>query len=329
MDEQLNQYSLSKTLASKMTPVKDRPQFGHFGLLETTAEALKASAADEQQADRSHGFNYQRDAVVVEAFESVRDGASPDALLWDRKLSRKFAKECRQKGIDAPEKILKRRVLNVRKNSPRYKQHGIVLSPTTKNEPHPSIVPQFAHVIEFALVRLRYRHGCSIDDILLDPELADAYEEMCMEIAPQLSSTDVRLAALYIRKSRFLPKKNKAEIEALDLNLFDSECSKPHALESFDVSVVPSGPGILEVRERDRFLYISRNEDLNLAVGEFLIGKAFQIVSSGFWHPDKNVITIQFASGRSVAGTGITTWERRLIYDHEPIFNWPLGHTAA
>jgi hypothetical protein len=329
MDEQLNQYALSKSLGSRMKPVKDHPQFGNIGLIEATAEALKATKTETQASDRSHGFSYQRDSVLVNAFESVRDGASPDSVLWDHKLARKFVRECRQMGIDAPEKILKRRLLNVRKNSPRYKQHGIVLSPTTKKDPHPSIVPQYAHVIEFALVRLRYRYGSSIDDILLDPALADRYEKMCREIAPQLSSTDVRLAALYIRKSRFLPKKQKTEIESLNLELFDSECSEPHALESFDASVVPSGPGIVEVRERDRYLYISRNEDLESAVGEFLTGRAFQIVTSGFWHPDPDLITIQFAAGKSVAGTGIATWERRLIYDREPIFNWPLGHTAA
>jgi hypothetical protein len=329
MDKQFNQYALSKMLGSKMKPVKDHPQFGNFGLLETTAETLKALGTESQQSDRSHGFNYQRDAVLVQAFESVRDGASPDSLLWNRKLARKFDKACRQSGIDAPEKILKRRLINVRKNSPRYKKHGIVLSHTTKKDPHPSIVPQYAHVIEFALVRLRYRYGSSIDDILLDPVLADAYEEMCYEIAPQLSSIDVRLAALYIRKSRFLPKKKKAAIESLNLDLFDQACSEPHALESFDLSVVPSGPGIVEVRERERFLYISRNENLRPAVSEFLTGKAFLIVSSGFWQPDRNVITIQFASGKSVAGTGIANWERRLIYDREPIFNWPLRHTAA
>ena len=50
---------------------------------------------------------------------------------------------------------------------------------------------------------------------------------------------DVRLAALYIRKSRFLPKKKKAAIESLNLDLFDQACSEPHALESFDMTVVP------------------------------------------------------------------------------------------
>jgi hypothetical protein len=151
----------------------------------------------------------------------------------------------------------------------------------------------------------------------------------CKEITSQLSSTDVRSGALYIRKSRFLPKKNKAVIGALDLNLFDSECSNPYVLESFDASIVPSGPGIVEIREQERFLYISKNEDFNSAVNEFLAGKAFQIVSSGFWHPDRNVITIQFAAGRNVAGAGISTWERRLICDREPIINWPPGHTTA
>ena len=67
--------------------------------------------------------------------------------------------------------ISTRRLLNVRKNSPRYRKHGIEISPTTKKEIHPSIVPEYAHVIEFALVKLRYRYGSSIDDILMDESL--------------------------------------------------------------------------------------------------------------------------------------------------------------
>ena len=65
-----------------------------------------------------------------------------------------FAKRCRQLGLDASDAFLNRRLLNIRKNIRWYEKHGISIPPATKSDTHPSIVPQYAHVIEFALVRL-------------------------------------------------------------------------------------------------------------------------------------------------------------------------------
>ena len=64
------------------------------------------------------------------------------------------------------------------------------------------------HVIEFALVRLRYRYGASIDDILLDPDLGEKFEQLASELAPGLRDVDLRLGALYIRKTRHFEKKD-------------------------------------------------------------------------------------------------------------------------
>ncbi|MBW3599604.1 MAG: hypothetical protein KY475_20320, partial [Planctomycetes bacterium] len=153
----LNQFAIGRALGSKMRPVKPA-RFGGFGALEVVAESLRSSSlsADAGHTDR---FTYDHDRVICQAFEQVRDGASPDAILWNPALQQKFAKRCRELGLDAPASILNRRLINIRKNPGRYAKHGIKLSPTTKSDLHPSVVPQYAPVIEFALVRLRYRYG--------------------------------------------------------------------------------------------------------------------------------------------------------------------------
>ena len=160
--DKLNQYAISKILGSKMTPVK-QAQFGNFGLLETTAEALRARKASGPSSAATH-FSLDEDRLVVQAFEDVRQGAATDAILWDRSLARAFAQRCRQLGLEASDAFLNRRLMAIRKAPRRYEKHGISIAPATKSETHPSIVPQYAHVIEFALVRLRYRYGASIDD---------------------------------------------------------------------------------------------------------------------------------------------------------------------
>ena len=189
--DKLNQYAIGKILGSKMTPVK-RARFGNFGLLETTAEALRAQQASNPSGAAPH-FSYNEDRLVVQAFEDVRKGAATDAILWDRSLARAFARRCRQLGLEASDAFLNRRLINIRKNIRRYEEHGISICPRDEERPHPSIVPQYAHVIEFALVRLRYRYGASIDDILLDPDLGEKFEHLAFELAPDLRDVDLRL----------------------------------------------------------------------------------------------------------------------------------------
>ena len=130
----------------------------------------------------------------MQAFEDVRADL-PRTLSCGTDRSRVFAKRCRELGLDAADAFLNRRLINIRKNVRRYEKQGISITPATKSETHPSIVPKYAHVIEFALVRLRYRYGASIDEILLDPSLGEQFEKMALELAPDLSNVDLRLGA--------------------------------------------------------------------------------------------------------------------------------------
>ena len=326
MDD-VNQYAISKTLGSKMTPVK-RARFGNFGLLETTTEALRARHASNPSRE-TRDFSYKEDRLVVQAFEDVRRGLAPDAILWDRSLARDFARRCRQLGLDASDAFLNRRLINIRKNVRRYEKQGISIAPATRSDTHPSIVPQYAHVIEFALVRLRYRYGASIDEILLDPSLGEQFEQMALELAPNLSNMQLRLGALYIRKTRNFEKKDSARIEGLDLEVVDKAWSEPVSLASVNPANLPSSPGLLELKEEGRYLYISRNNDIRPAADQMRSGSAFDLVANGFWTPRLDKITLQFITGATVGDINVGVWEKRLIRDREPIFNWPIPQHAA
>jgi len=326
MDD-VNQYAVSKALGSKMTPVK-RARFGNFGLLATAAEALRARHASNPSRE-APDFSYKEDRLVVQAFEDVRGGLATDAILWDRSLARAFAKRCRELGLDASDAFLNRRLLNIRKCIRRYEKRGISIAPATKSDAHPSIVPQYAHVIEFALVRLRYRYGASIDDILLDPSLGAQFEQMALELAPDLSNMALRLGALYIRKTRHFAKKDLASVEGLDLEVVEKAWSRPVSLASVNTANVPSSPGLLELKEEGRYLYISRNNDIRPAAEQMQSGNAFDLVANGFWTPRLDRITLQFVSGATVGDIKIGVWERRLIRDRAPIFNWPIPQHAA
>jgi hypothetical protein len=326
MDD-LNQFAISKTLGSKIKQIGS-VGFGNFRSMSTSEEIQKALRAVER-ANSSASFGYEDDAVVVHAFEDVRDGAPTDELLWNTGLAATFVSCCRERGLQAPHPYLIRRLINVRKNSPRYRRHGIRILPTTKKEIHPSIVPEYAHVIEFALVKLRYRYGVSIDDILMDQLLGDKFEELANQIASTLSSQDLRLGALYIRKNRVMDKKDLQKLNSLDIAMLEPEWKGVVSLAGVKPEDVPISPGLIELKEDDRYLYISHNNDIQSAVRQLGTGDAFRLLASNFWTPNLERITLCFVAGKKVAGSSIEMWERKLVHDLNPIFNWPMRRNAA
>jgi hypothetical protein len=317
----INHEAISKILGSELRPVTGA-RFGNFGILATTAGTLKALRAGEKERGVQR-FSIEENRLLVRAFEEVRRGASIDALLWDTALAQRFAERCRKSGLDAPAVALVHRLLHIRKNAKKYAQHGITLSSTTRKEPRPSIVSEYAHVIEFALVRLRYRYGATIDRILADPELREQFEALALDVAPGLTGEQLRLGALYIRKTRTVEKRTRATAQALKPEVIEGAMTPPVSLARVDPDQVPSAPGLLELREGERYLYVARNEDLRPAVQQLRTGRAFRVLANGFWQPSLDAITLRYVEGEKVGGAPTTRWELRLIQAREPIFNWP------
>jgi hypothetical protein len=323
----LNHDAISKILGSELRPVKGA-RFGGFGILATTAGTRKALREAESEL-ASRGFTIDQDRLVWSAFEDVRDGASVDALLWDTDLARRFVDHCRGLGLVVPAVVLVHRLMHIRKNSKKYARHGIRLSPSTRKEPRQSIVPQYAHVIEFALVRLRYRYGASIDMILADPELRESFETLALEVAPELTGEQLRLGALYIRKTRHFRNKQAAnKTQALNPSVIEGAMTQPVSLAHIHTDEMPSAPGLLELMEGERYLYVARNENLRPAVEQLRTGRAFSLFANGFWQPALEAITLRYVEGQKVRGVTTKRWERRLIQAREPIFNCPMTKTG-
>src|SRR5262249_46810564 len=92
---------------------------------------------------------------------------------------------------------------------------------------------------------------------------------------------------------------------------------------------IPVSPGLFELKEEDRYLYVAHNPNLRSAVRQLSTGDAFRLMASSFWKPKLETITLAFAPGQRVAGASIETWERKLIHDRNPVFNWPMAQDAA
>ncbi len=253
----LNHYLINQTVQGKMVP-GSRPGFGQFGVLGLAANMLKFQPRPKAKVE----FDIESDRQVFNAFLKVFDGASAESVLLDRTLAARFHSTARKMGLHAPAADMNRRLINIRKNPARYKKHGIILPPATRIEAHPSIVPRYAHVIEFSLARLHSRYGVSIDDILIDPDLGLEYETMVLSAAPGLSPLEIRLAALYIRKTRYISKSREELVQSLPTEAIESAFHEVGSAVAMDLAAVPTGEGVIEVLDANKHLYISRSEDL-------------------------------------------------------------------
>lgn len=313
-------YVLSRLLGAKMHPIK-MPTFGPFGILQTMAEVAKVRYAPEKA--RPH-FTVHEEKLVVRSFEKVRAGLPPDALLWNSTLVKRFLAACRKRGLDFAQADLVRRLLCIRKNPKKYAERGIILAPTTKKKHYPSILAAHAPVIEFSLVRLRYRHGSSIDEILIDPILGEEFETVVRDVLPTLPSSVIRKSALTLRKSRFLPKSRRQELRRLTVARLEPQWSSFQSLASMKLASVPSIPGIVEVRDARRDLYISRNENLQGVLRMLAERDALSIMGSPFWKPDLNEIEARFIPDSAMDTADLERWEWKLLCEQAPVFNWPI-----
>lgn len=326
MDE-LNQYVLSQELGSRMKPVAD-PQFGNIGLLATTAEAIKARELFDSHRSPA-GFTFAQDEVIVRAFEDVRAGCPPDQLLWDRDLSQRFSERCRTMGIDADDAALCRRLLNVRKDSKRYARHGIRLSPSAKDLPTPEVPAGALLLIEFALVRIRYRFGAAIDEMLVNASLSEEFERLVHTVAPDLRSDQARFGALQLRKSRFIKRSEREKLRQLDVESIERGLGRPKPLRQIRISRIPDGPGLVEISEEKRCLYVSSNQNLRATLRSIVSGDSFKIVAGAFWQPRLDDIVVQYLEGSEFQGESTDRWARRLVAERHPLLNWPVERQAA
>ncbi|MCC6579840.1 MAG: hypothetical protein IT440_05315 [Phycisphaeraceae bacterium] len=320
----LNYYAIGKALGGAMVPGQ-RVRFGNFGRVRLEGESRRHYPQPEPKVELT--LDNERDLAA--AFEEMRNGHATDRLLWDGDFAKRFYEAARAHGVHAPASTLTRRLINIRKNPTRYAKQGIILSSSTANEPQPSIIPRFAHAVEFALVRMRVRYNVSIDDILIDPNFSRLYVNFASQMAPGLTANDLRLGALYIRKSRFLRREDKTLFDHLDPQKIEPKLSCYGAFSQLRIDDVPSSEGIIEVREEStRFLYITRTNDLRCAARELVHGPALSVMSNHFWKPDRDSLVMSAIAGKDYDNISLRQWQLKLIAAHEPVFNWPIK-TAA
>ena len=181
-------------------------------------------------------------------------------------------------------------------------------------------------MIEFALSRLHSRYGISIDDILIDSDQAVEYEKMVHEAAPRLTSMQIRLAALYLRKTRSITKKDAHLVASLDPSKIEASLTNLGAVA--EIRPAPEGPGLIELLENDKPIYISRRRPESRGQRNLQRPLA-AFMANDFWTPDPERLVVRIFEGDRFLKASISNWQLRLISVRNPVFNWPVRAEAA
>ena len=327
-ETEVDQLAIARELGSRIRPLPSRPTFGHFGLVQTVTDAKAAADSMGRTKFPTAATSTTFDRDVIAAFEAVRDRAPAEALLYDVKLQRRFLQACRSKGIEAPLSEVARLIQRVRKNPSLYGSKGLHLSKYGRTTHGANAARVYNPAVELALVRLHYRYGLSIDDVLLSPQIADEYESLVLEAVPHLSSLEVRKAALNLRKARSKMRKHVQSGGQPDLDLVKN-LWEPHLSSAGCKSIPPSSEGLVGVIEDGKPRYIGATGNVQMTVNLFSPDGVLRIMEGPFWRPKKDSVDVHFLDKSELPErTSLQLWEAHLLRALHPTFNLPLDLAA-
>src|SRR5437868_3968410 len=140
---ELDQLEISRILGSTFQPIA-RPDFGGFASVKTVGAML----ANRPRITPPLGPDRLRDAAITQAFRETHQGFSVDRTLADPQHTTRFIKRCLKLGVNAPQVLICRRLLRLRKEG------GFVKATKVDNRD----LNSFLIPAELAFVQLTYRY---------------------------------------------------------------------------------------------------------------------------------------------------------------------------
>lgn len=304
----LDQLTISRILGSTVRPFS-RPAFGGFSAVGTIGQMLanRPIKMSPLAPDKS------RDSIIVSAFAEIHGGYSVDRTLADPQLAARYVKYCQQLGIDASHAAICRRLLGLRKAG------GFAVKTTRedKRDLHAFLIPA-----ELAFAKLTYRYDASYDDLLADPVVGRAFDENVAKIVRSADAVAYRLAALHLRKNvRSRRKADAEQLAHLDFSKFKPHWHRPGHLSEVPLDAVPDSKGVFLLREPDRYLFLSKSDNLRSGVAIFRDNDVLASMGNHFWFPSPDKIRVDFVRPEDVSGMTLRLFELKSIETYQPIFN--------
>jgi hypothetical protein len=307
----LNHFSISAALGSTLGPsvAAAHGQLGSSELAATLSALIERRKGFVDDLEAHEGGSRVYEKGVKRAFMLVRDGFSPDRVIADPELDRKFLKACRDNGIDDSAFHLNLTLLSLRKNN---KLVGVGRS-------RRATVPdqwRYSVASEVAARAMYYRYGLSVDSTLCHPVLVKEFDRLAEEIAPGFTPFEYRWAALNIRK------KGSAATASRDVvqNLQWSRAVR------FDVSArLPTEKGIFVLHEGDTHLFVAGTENIRESIVTQQRITRVSFFDPDLWHPDPSRLHWKYVAMPDTVVSDRYEVVNSLVGEWRPVFNIPRG----
>lgn len=217
--------------------------------LQTATHLLVLSQVGSTQNKPVESESQDIEKIVVKAFEKSAEGWSVDEVMLHDQRRHKFVDSCKLAGADADETLLFETLLRVRKG-------GRLKIRSTERER--TSLEDFTIAAEIAARRMADEKKVHFDQILCDPELLKAFDELAIELSPNTDAYLLRKAALRLRKSRQLQP--ELVIQASDWKVNISEYTFDELTSHLPETT--TRPGIYIFRDATGYLYIGQSNNL-------------------------------------------------------------------
>lgn len=245
---------------------------------------------------------------IIDAFNETRDGKSPDVVIADPTLNRRFIAACRINGMTTPTATINWQLLNARKA-------GYLKGITSSQRVVVANQEAFRFASEIAVRFLERRDGVSLDQVLCDPDRAKEFDKIAAEIAPGFSPFDYRWAALGLRKTRKLRPELIAKV------ITDVECRR-HRIKDLDIELIPNRHGVYMFHDSKNTLYVGEAINLYKRVKKHLDHSDNKGLAHWLWQHGEGDLHLEIHILPMEAATRVRkALEAEMICSRAPLFN--------
>jgi len=248
---------------------------------------------------------------IMEAFLDVREGYSPDKVVADPTLNRRFLRRCRELGLAGTDFELNWELLNARKSKKLSNLSGLV---KTRRYSVGKVIDEFEYASELAVRYMQQSKDVSLDQIICAPELAEEFDTYASRLAPNFSSLQYRWAAFGLRKAGRLGKRADEIGEVPELESFGK-------VKSLKLARIPEVGGLYLFSSGDTPVFASQTDNLR-----HRLERHVKVSSLGLprwlWDVRRQPLQVEIAPLPDVSRSLRQTMELVLARERKPVLNF-------
>lgn len=250
--------------------------------------------------------------VVRDAFFATHEGRSPDDVVIDEELNRRFVQACQGQVPSVNPFDCNWLLYNLRKES------GLGRVCSSKQR---ATHRDYLHAAEIAARQMEDKYNLTMDRVLCHPEYRKEFDIIAQSIAPDVRGYLLRKAALGLRKSRKL----KPELIKRIADWGKTVTAYPADQLWRNLELIPCAPGVYVFRDRSGYLYIGEAANLRSRVAKHLDHSDRKALARYFWSIGTEDLWVELHSFSSHSNGNKKQFRRAyesdLIRSRRPKFN--------